>query len=235
MWVHRLSVDDSGSPRGSIKMAEVKDQLFDVAKEVMVGRREQLRPQTAEARAFLLSELFDRGVLRQGWGAPGMSVQSRDKFLRNHVIAMWRYWEAIPARLSDDVKKADRSDQLFSLLQPYYEEAAGRLAIIIRMMKMKYGDIVFLPNVPEPGNSFAVARINDRRYQFEDPARGDGTAVWHFDFGHKRTVTDVRRFRYGPETLQRAAFSAPYLHAIDPVGARADEFQAFVGRHYVPT
>jgi hypothetical protein len=236
MWVHRLSVDESGSPQASVKLSELEDQLMDVAKAVMLGPRQHLQDEPVEARAFLLSELFDHGILRQGWGAPGMRATHKAQFLKHHVIAMWRYWDAIPISVRDDLKKegADYS-RLFSVLQPYYREAAGRYTIIARMVEMRYDDIVFLPNVPEPGTTFTVARINDRMYTFEEPARRDGTAVWHFDFGHRRDVRDVRTFKYGPKALERGVFGAPFLHAIDPVtGARLEELQTFVSRQYEP-
>ena len=237
LWVHRLSVEDSGSPQGPVNLADVEDQLADVAKAVMIGPREELEDQHDAARSFLHAELFERGVLRQGWGAPGMSAaKSKDHFYKHHVIAMWRYWSAIPVSVRDDLRKEKGGNysRLFSILQPYYREAAGRLTIIIRMVKMKHDDIVFLPNVPEAGTTFTVARINDRMYQFEEPARGDGKAVWHFDFGHRRAVRDVRTFKYG-DGLDRGTFGAPYLHAIDPVSARAEELEAFLDRHYRPT
>jgi len=219
-----------------VKFSDIEDQLLDVAKAVMIGPRPDLEDQPTKARAFLMSELFDHRVLRQGWGAPGMRATHRGQFLKHHVIAMWRYWNGIPVSVRDELKKeaGGNYSRLFSILQPYYRQAAGRLTIISRMVEMRYGDIVFLPNVPEPGTTFTVARIDDRMYQFEEPARGDRKAVWHFDFGHRRAVRDVRTFKCGGETLERGFFGAPYLHAIDPVSARADELQMFVERYYAP-
>jgi hypothetical protein len=234
LWVHRLSVDESGSPEGPVKLAEVEDHLFEVAKAVMVGPREQFEDQPKQAREFLRSELFDRGVLRQGWGAPGMNLTRSTDFLKNYVIAMWRYWQSIPLKVRDELREGSSGNYaaLFSVLQPYYREAAGRLTILRRMVEMRHGDIAFLPNVPEHGTTFTVARIADREYHFEDRRRDGAKAIWEIDFGHRRGVRDVRMFRYGIAALDRGAFGAPYLHAIDAVTARKDELYAFIERQY---
>ena len=67
MWVHRLSVDEGGSPQAGVELSEIEDHLMDVAKAVRLGPRESLEDRPAEARAFLLSELFDpRGTPKTG-------------------------------------------------------------------------------------------------------------------------------------------------------------------------
>lgn len=227
---------DSGSPEAKVTLAEVQTDLFEVARAVMVGRRYEFTAdgQSEQAFAFLKSELFERGVLRQGWGAPGMRADRESQFLTNYVIAAWRYWNAIPVSVRDDLKRETNYSRIFSLLEPYYRQARGRLTIISRMIQMRRGDVVFVPNVPHPGATFTVARVYDLQYTFDDRSPPDEpTAFWEVDYGHCRRVRDVQPFRYGAETLPASLFGPPYLHAIDRVSAREDELRSFLNRNYV--
>jgi hypothetical protein len=76
--------------------------------------------------------------------APGMARTRTSEYLKNHVIAMWRYWQDIPVLVRDELRGQGDYSAIFSVLQPYYKEAAGRLTILQRMVRMKHDDIVFM-------------------------------------------------------------------------------------------
>lgn len=161
-----------------------------------------------------------------------MRADRATQFMKNYVIAMWRYWNAIPSSVRDELRRDQNYSRVFQILEPYYSQAAGRLKILNRMIAMRRGDIVFLPNVPNAGESFSVARIDDAQYTFEDRAKPDPGAFWEVDFGHRRRVRDVRKFEYGAKTLTPSVFGSPYRHAIDKVSARESQFRAFIELHY---
>lgn len=225
-------MSDSGSPESAVTLADVENDLAEVAREVVLGPRFTPDWQANEAFAFLTSELFERRVLRQGWGAPGMRADRESLFMKNYVVAMWRYWGAIPERLRDEIKGAADYSAIFSLLEPFYRQAAGRLTILLRMLAMRRDDVVFLPNVPRPKETFTVARIDDAQYVFDERRRAQPAGVWENDYGHCRRVRDVRQFEYGSDTLPASIFGPPYLHAIDRVTARERDLREFIDRHY---
>lgn len=233
MWVHRLAATESGSPEARITLVEVKNDLREVARAVMRGPRHEFTAngQAEQAHAFLMSELFDRGVLRQGWGAPGMRADHESEFLKGYVIAAWRYWNMIPVSVRDDLRREPSYERIFPILEPFYRQAKGRLRIISRMTAMNRGHIVFLPNVPHRGATFTVARIDDGQYTFDERTCPHPKAFWEVDYGHCRRVRDVRTFQYGDDTVPNAMFGSPYLHAIDPVSARECELRSFLSRH----
>jgi hypothetical protein len=135
--------------------------------------------------------------------------------------------------IRDDLKGETNYSRIFSLLEPYYRQAKGRLTIISRMIQMRRGDVVFLPNVPHPGATFTVARIDDLQYTFDDRSPpAEPKAFWEVDYGHCRRVRDARQFRYGVATLPASIFGPPYLHAIDRVSTREGDLRTFLDRHY---
>ncbi len=229
MWVHRLSVGASGAPTGAVDYAEVEADLFEVARALR-AKPSTLDHDYTAADAYLKAELFERKVLRQGWGAPGMDVRREGRFKSSYIIAMWRYWGSFPPSVVEELRSASgEAYKIFQALQPLYEEATGRLHILQRMNEMSRGDVVFLPNVPEPGSTFSVARISTP-YDFDDRDVVAARAVWQLDFGHRRGVSDVRTFSYGRDTLETGAFGPPYRHAIDAVRSREQLFRRFVER-----
>jgi hypothetical protein len=233
-WVHRLTSNDGGNPKGSIDASSVEHSLLKVAKDVLRAKPEVLEYDAVAEQRFLSSELIDHGRLRQGWGVPGLSLKRETDFLNNFVIAMRRYWNSIPEDLLTALRARDVWDDtadLMVLFNGSYRRAAGRFAILFRMIQMNRGDLVFVPNVPKPGHSFAVCRIVGASYEFEERT-GPAIRTWERDFGHLRQVTDVRVFDYGPKTLPTGAFGTPYRHAIDRGSARVEEFEKFAKRLY---
>lgn len=231
-WVHRLSSNDGGHPKGAVNAGSVERSLLKVAKEVLRAKPEVLDYDAAAEQRFLSSELIDHGRLRQGWGVPGLSLKRESDFLNNFVIAMRRYWNSIPENVLTALRERDAWDdtaELMALFIDSYRRAAGRFTILFRMVQMNRGDVVFVPNVPDQGRSFTACRIAGASYEFEERT-GPATQTWERDFGHLRHVAGVRVFEYGPETLPTGAFGRPYLHAIDKGSARVEQFEEFVKR-----
>lgn len=231
MWVHRLSIGASGAPKGAIDYSGVQDDLLEVARAIRLEPPE-LDGDYSAAETYLRTELFDRRTLRQGWGAPGMDVRRERRFKNSYVIALRRYWRSFPDDILDELRRAEGEPyKLFEALQPLYEEASGRLHIVQRMNEMSVGDIVFVPNVPEPSRTFTVVRVRTP-YDFEERDTTAARFAWEVDFSHRRGVDDVRSFRYAQDTLQAQAFGPPYRRAIELVRSREEQFREFVRRHY---
>jgi hypothetical protein len=230
-WVHRLSISKGGDPAGALPDREF--EVFRALREIKRPAPAALPDGDDGALAFLVSELVEHGRLRQGWGTPGLDL-TKLTFHDNFVIAMRRYWNSIPESTIEELRARDVWDdgELFGLLESCYREAEGRYKILGRMLKMGRGDIVFIPNIPDRGQSFAVARI-DGNYTFEDRSAAVRSFAWEHDFGHYRKVRDVQVFQHGPATLPTGIFGAPYRHAIDKVSARKAAFEAFLSAHYV--
>jgi hypothetical protein len=229
-WVHRLSISKGGEPAAALPEREF--EMFRALREIKRPAPAALPEGESEALAFLVSELLEHGRLRQGWGTPGLDL-TKLTFHDNFVIAMRKYWNSIPESTIEELRARDVWDdgELFGLLESCYQEAEGRYKILRRMLQMGRGDVVFVPNIPEHGKGFVVARIADN-YTFEDRSSIARTYAWEHDFGHSRKVRDVRVFQYGPGTLPAGIFGAPYKHAIDKVSARKAAFEAFLLEHY---
>lgn len=230
-WVHRFSDSAGDEPSGAVELEDIQDNLVEVAHQVLRGAQELLPGDEEGARAFLRTELFEHGRLRQGWGVPGLDVRKEPVFLKNYVIALRKRWNAIPADLLAELHGKTSLEDLFSLLAKPFREAKGRYKILARMNAMSRHDVVFLPDVPDD-QSFTVARIDDAMYQFEDRS-GPATNYWDRDYGHLRLVRDVKTFPYASKTLPPGVFKAPYVHAIDQVKARKKVFEEFLAAQEV--
>lgn len=231
MWVHRLSVGASGAPKGAVDYSEVRDDLLEVARAVRLDPPD-LDGDYSDAENYLHNELFERRTLQQGWGAPGMDVRRERRFKSSYVIALRRYWRSFPDEVLAELRGVEGEPyKVFEALQPLYEEAAGRLNIVQRMNEMSVGDVVFVPNVPEPSRTFTVVRVRTP-YDFDERDPATVRAAWQVDFGHRRGVKDVRSFAYGHDTLQAHAFGPPYRRAIELVRSREEQFSEFVRRCY---
>lgn len=227
LWVHRLASSEGGRPTASVKLG-TSDNLLRVRDEIVAATPLVLEDDAEGARAFLAKELAE-GRLRQGWSYPGCDLRKAD-FRDRYVVAMRKYSNAIPESALDRLRNGEH-DAVREVLLPFYKEAQGRFHVLERMMRMSLGDVVFVPNVPDGGKSFSVARIAGP-YEFEDRTKVVATKSWQLDFGHRRAVKDVKVFEYSDSTLTPEMFGAPYLHAIDPVSARRDELEAFLARHH---
>ena len=98
------------------------------------------------------------GRLRQGWGAPGFALTTPDGLRTEKGQWEERYkvsWEVEPSPM--------------------------RYSILIRMLKVKEGDVVVVPKMPE-SNQFTIARVSGEYWFEADEDRKD--------FGH---IVPVRR------------------------------------------
>lgn len=97
---------------------------------------------TDEGNEWLRDELVE-GRLRQGWGAPGLSLVTED---------------GIPADKADwEAAYTERTD--------WGEPSPRRFAILRRMLELDRGDIVVMPKMPA-WDRFTIARVTGR-YRFE--------------------------------------------------------------------
>ena len=99
---------------------------------------------------------------------------------------------------------------------------------------MAQGDYVFIPRTLADGvhdAGFTVVTVAGP-YSFE-VRQGQPVGTWAKDFGHRRSVSNVRSFRYGPDTLPALAFQ-PFRRAVEgPItGEGAEIFRGFTHRHY---
>jgi hypothetical protein len=237
IWVHRLSRGSSGGqPKSPCK--EPID-LEKIEATISSTRQTRLTYGTHQVRNFLMSELFAHGRLRQGWGVPGLDLrQPEGLWVENYLIAAWKYWDE----------------------RPTPNEALGRKRILDHLTQMSVDDVVFVPNcganalmakhydrfenqavtdderllpAQEDEQHFTVVTINEP-YAFED--RTDQPDTWKKDFGHLLGIRNAKAFAYSGSGLSRATFSAPYMHAVDPVReqhARHEAMKSFLSRRYL--
>ncbi len=153
---------------------------------------------------FLMNDLFSNGILRQGWGVPGLDlILPESQWSENYVIASHRYWS----------EETDCS------------HATGRRNILLHMLNMRTGDIIFLPNVGErciDEGKCTVVTVK-APCQFED--RENKLLP---DFGHTILIEKKRVFDYNEAQLYRGLFGAPFMHAIDPIGQHYQSYSTFV-------
>lgn len=156
---------------------------------------------------YILDELHN-GRLRQGWGFsnPDLDLNLPDNEWAEHfALGSYKYWGR---PLSKDICKY----------------AMGRKNILNNMLDMQKGDIIFLPKTPD-NNHFKVTTVK-KRYKFdndivvpEDDFRNDFRHL----IGVEKTIT----FQYSKSTLESGVFSAPFLHAIDPINPDYETYQLF--------
>ena len=154
-----------------------------------------------------MDELFSHGRLRQGWGIPGLDLNQPDNlWVNNYIISAWQYWEE----------------------RVICNDAMGRKNILNYMLDMLSDDIIFLPNVSSnspDSRYFTVATVN-KPYCFEN--RSNMPNTWEKDFGHIIGVTSLRSYLFSANTLTRSLFSAPFMHAIDPVSHHYSSHSIFM-------
>lgn len=169
LWVFRLSVTKSGDPVSdrcpAVDPQKISDLISLKLKEEDVGAEdlegfeiEEVDEEDLESDEeefddeellFLKTELFEHGRLRQGWGYEFKGIDTdlakpRNVWIQNYIALNRIFWnEETPE-----------------------ENACGRLNILRRMNKMKEGDIVFIPRIPD-SDKFTVATVNEDEYYFQ--------------------------------------------------------------------
>jgi len=174
---------------------------------------------------FLWNELFINGRLRQTWGYEGLDLEivkqfgqkGEDFWIRNFIISQQKIGNF--DEISDDKK--------------WCEIAKGRLNILRYLLKMKKGDMVFIPKVWNGDKKnktlenklyFTIATIKNN-YYFDYPLQIG-------DFGHTIEVSKVKSFEYGKYGINGDNFSPhPYRRAISIV--KSDKaFREFIKEFY---
>jgi len=102
---------------------------------------------------------------------------------------------------------------------------------------MQEGDIIFLPKTPN-NNHFKVTTV-DKEYEFDEDvnvSEDDFRNDFRHDFRHLIKVVNTKTFQYSKSTLESGVFSAPFLHAIDPINPDYETyplFKRFITENYI--
>ena len=202
MWVFRKPNKGGGKPTGTCPV-EINSTAIHTG---FRGPIQRINYEDENVSDFFISELFDYGRLRQGWGVPTLDLRLNDQaWIENYIIACYRYW-------------GEETDCAL---------AHARRRILIKMVLMEVDDYIFLPNVGEAepdGNSFCLCHVTDR-YFFEDRSYLGNT--WEKDFAHVIPVQIDQVFNYSSNTLPKALFGAPYMHAIDEIEQHHQKYTTF--------
>jgi len=209
LWVFRLSRGwGGGSPAGHCPNNIDRNRLARTLANIS-----QSPINYDHAIDFLISELFDEGNLRQGWGLPDLNLNlNEDDWAVNYMIDSYQYWDT----------EATCSD------------AIGRRNILISMLEMQVGDIIFVPNF-RPSRidetTFTVVTVAET-YQFQNRS--------HLplpDFGHIIPIDKLktRYFWFSNRALPKDLFGAPYMKAVaqvTPTHQSYERFHHFLGKYY---
>ena len=203
MWVFRITRGkDGGRPQ---RICPIGVNQIDIENQISSIKPTELKYDGGEVN-FVIQELFKYHKLRQGWGIPGLDLSLPDDlWVKNFRIGAWQYWEKYVT----------------------CDDAMGRKYILNHMLKMKKGDIIFIPNVSEKTDDseyFTVATVKTK-YSFEN--RSHMADTWEKDFGHIIGVNNLRTFRFSIKTLLRNYFMAPFLHAVDPIRPHYQSYNSF--------
>lgn len=239
VWVFRRPGPDSGKPMSPISEDQIRDILPNIIRELGNGQQELIRyakvaGQYSTCEQFVFMELFERNMLRQGWGVPGLDLR-RDRlttWVPNFVVAGWKYWG--DGRLTELAKEARSSsidprrkiDVYAKALTPLCSEANGRFGVLFNMVRMEKGHVVFIPRTDGHGDhwrSFSVATVS-KSYCFEDMANQPN---WLKNFGHKLEVGKIKSYRYSEDALLAIDFR-PYQRAVNMVTSEHDLFRKFI-------
>lgn len=194
IWVFRLSEDEPGNPKAS---CPVDLDIKSIKKYIDTTEPLDDDDSTTMDMDFLKNELFKSGKLRQGWGYEydGLNLDLRQpekKWLENYRKLSYRLW-------GEEVN---------------CEKATGRRNILKLMLKMKVGDIVLIPKIPDDCQ-FTVAKVK-KEYYFHTPP--DKCIR-----GHVIEVEDTKAFDYGNETEHvkcrslAAQTFMPYRRAVNEI------------------
>lgn len=139
MWVFRLSVEKSGSPKSTVcplvdvqSTREYRRNVLPIKLKEYYEENEEIEEvSNDEIFSILKSELFEHGRLRQGWGLKFGTI-SLDL---NQPGKIW---------IESFMKIIDIGENEKEETIPQ-ENACGRWNILKRMTKMEKDDIVFIP------------------------------------------------------------------------------------------
>lgn len=212
IWVFRLSVGKSGNPESTVcprvdlkSVSEYREKIIPLEEdEVEIPLEEDLE-EIEEIEViedgeeydndifnfkFLITELFENGRLRQGWGYEFEDMnldlnQPGNIWIENFLKLKWRL----------DGEKIRTKN------------ACGRWNILKRMKEMEIGDIVFIPRIPDE-SKFTVATVDKRKYFFQPMEE-------YFRYSHVIGVKNIKKYSY-EEHFPAKTFAA-YQTAISQI------------------
>lgn len=209
IWVFRVPTGEGGDPKGrECRIGELNEA------EMAVGAGKKCAISYDGCCDFVLKELFDEGLLRQGWGIPTLDLRLPETvWVAKYIIAADNYWNASIG----------------------CDSARGRRNILVHMLDFEIGDVVFLPNVGHKIISdayFTVATVAGK-YFFEDRSQ----EPLYKDFAHAIKVENIKTFNYPTGDINDGIFGAPFMHAVDPVKPHYandvyDRMKNFLSAHY---
>ena len=106
---------------------------------------------TAKEEVSWLRDELTRGRLRQGWGAPGLSL------------------------IGNDGRRIEKTEWEANYPEDWGDPSPKRFAILSRMLDIQCGDVVVIPKMPS-WDQFAIARVSGR-YRFEADGEDFGHIV----------------------------------------------------------
>lgn len=212
MFVFRRTKGKGG--RDPIGLCATNFNVKKVEKEIQNSKRIHIK--NGDEVQYILDELHD-GRLRQGWGFsnPDLNLNLPENvWAENFAIGCYKYWGE---PLSQDICKY----------------AMGRKNILNHMLDMQKRDIIFLPKTPD-NNHFTVTTVKNK-YKFDTNVdiREDD---FRNDFRHLIEVVKTKTFQYSKNNLKSGIFSAPFLHAIDPIKPDYETyplFKRFITKNYL--
>ncbi|TGO03354.1 hypothetical protein PN36_08060 [Candidatus Thiomargarita nelsonii] len=128
MWVFRVPTGPGGDPVGrACSPNELNPSEMGVG---AVKSEEYCEINYDNSLEFVLRELFKKKNLRQGWCVPTLDLRlPEDVWIGKYILAAKKYWNS----------------------EIGCDSARGRRNIISRMLSMRPGDIIFLPQITDKG------------------------------------------------------------------------------------
>ena len=178
---------------------------------------------------------FNGHKLTQGWGTPPLDLSiPEQQWIDNYCNLV--------------IQEEQHFNQPLTPTQKLITEANTQHGLLLRAMNIIPGDTIFIPKANNFGYSYDhfIVVTAAGRYQFDN--RQNNQVFGHLrcfpmefymteDFGHVIPVNDVliRTFPYGPQTLQRACFGAPFIAKIVRVPSSSFRgFDNFLRRNNYP-
>lgn len=212
LYINRLSVEESGNPKGDITgidCASIEENVRQYMKEVTFDEN---KVEIKHPNMKILKQELKKGRLRQGWGL-GLNGLSMD--LRNSTYNTKKNrWEPADKWIEDTI-------ELYRLVwdeKIKCKQAVGRFRIISRLLDIEPTDIVFIPKVPSD-DMFTVAAVK-KGYDF---AQIDG----YVGHGHIIRVRDVAEYEYDDDTLPAIIFARHCRSGINRI-RKENEFLKFL-------
>ena len=201
IFVFRISNGNSaGNPKGKCPLDYSK--IFAKIQGITEKDIKRIDYENSNYIDFLRREFFENNVLRQGWGIADLDLNlDIHKWIENYIYNGKIFWDA-------DIG---------------CDQAKGRHNILIRMKKMKVGDVLIIPKTSfeyhRNYGSFIVCQVSSEYYfDLNQTVK---------DFGHCIGITNIMEFSYSKKNLERYDFRAPYLWAVTEVKKSHNRFQKF--------